>query len=84
MKLKTINEKQNVFFGRKEVELEIEHETAATPSKAALQQYIANENKKEAECIEIMSIISSKGSNISKSLVYIWDQKKTDELKKQG
>jgi ribosomal protein S24E len=76
------NEKTNSIFGRKELEIAIEH-SEATPSKAVLQQYIAKERGVDAECIEIKNIISMKGSSISKSIVYIWNEKKVQDLSKK-
>lgn len=83
MKVNFTKEKGNEIFGRKELELDIEHPEASTPSKAALQQYVAKEKGKEPECIEVMSILSGKGNSASKSVVYIWNEKKTDDLSKK-
>jgi len=83
MKVSFVAEKTNEIFGRKEVEVQIEHTKAATPSKAVLQQYISKESSKEPECVEIMSIMSGKGNTVSKSVVYLWNDKKTEDLSKK-
>lgn len=82
MKVTFSDEKINSLLERKELELEIEHSASPTPAKAALQQYISKEKNVEPERIEIMSIISSKGKNVSKSLVYVWNNKKVGDLSK--
>ena len=83
MKVNLKAEKTNEIFGREEMELEIEHPEASTPSKAALQQYISKEKGKDPECVEIINIISNKGNSLSKSSVYLWNEKKTEDLSKK-
>ncbi|MBI2579278.1 MAG: hypothetical protein HYW27_00065 [Candidatus Aenigmarchaeota archaeon] len=82
MKVRILSEKSNELLERKEIEAEIEHEDAPTPSKAALQQYVSKERGVDAAHVEIVSIFSSKGNRTSKSSVYIWNEKKADDLSK--
>ena len=82
MKLKFVSEKENKLLGRSEIEIEIEH-ADATPSKAALQQYIAKEKKKDVECVEVLNILTGKGIKMSKSSVNLWNEKKVKDLSKK-
>ncbi|MBI2173005.1 MAG: hypothetical protein HYT73_02215 [Candidatus Aenigmarchaeota archaeon] len=82
MKVKFVSEKENKLLGRSEMEIEIEH-ADATPSKAALQQYIAKEKKKDAECVEVLNILTGKGIKMSRSSVNLWNEKKVKDLSKK-
>ncbi len=82
MKVNFISENENKLLGRSEIEVEIEH-ADATPSKAALQQYIAKEKNKDVECVEIVSILTGKGTKTSKSSVNLWSEKKVKDLSKK-
>jgi ribosomal protein S24E len=83
MKINVINEKYNPFLKRKELEVSIEHETASTPSKAALQVLVSQEMKKPVEHIEIVNIYSSHGKPTSVSSIFLWDEKKVKDLSKK-
>ena len=82
MKITVVNEKDNPLFDRKELELEIDHENAATPSKAELQNSIASDRKAEIECVDIRNIFSDIGISRSKASVFVWKEKKVENLAK--
>jgi ribosomal protein S24E len=83
MKVEILSEKHNPFLRRKEIGIAIEHESASTPSKTALQAFLSKEMKKSAEHIEIVNIFSRHGKSVSLSSVYIWDDKKAKDLSKK-
>ncbi|MFH1420597.1 MAG: hypothetical protein ABIG30_01370 [Candidatus Aenigmatarchaeota archaeon] len=84
MKLDLLDEKDNCFLKRKELNMKIDHAGGATPSKAVMQQLIAKQFKKSVENIEIMNIYSLTGENASLSKIFIWQEKKSKEKKEQA
>lgn len=82
MKIEKISEKENPMLKRKELKIRIAHEKSATPAKAALQQLLANELKKDAEHIDIKNITSDVGKAMSFAKVFVWEEKKVDLSKK--
>ncbi len=76
MKLEVKNETYNRFLKRKELDLFIEHPEESTPSTANIQQLLAKQINAEVEKVEVKNIISSRGSPVSKSLIFVWDEKK--------
>jgi ribosomal protein S24E len=74
MKVNISEEKKNPFLKRKELTVDIDHESEASPSKAAVQQYLAKELKTEAEKIEIKSIFTDAGMPRSKARVFAWEE----------
>ena len=82
MKVNITNEKENPLLKRKELDIVIEHENEATPSKAALQQILSKQLGKEPEFIDIKNIFSDRGISSSKSLVFVWEEKKVEDLSK--
>lgn len=83
MKITVLSEKYNPYLKRKEMSIAIEHESAATPSKEALQSFMAKEIKKEHEHIEIVNIFSTFGKSKSVSTIFVWDEKKVPDLSKK-
>jgi len=65
MKLKIIEERENPFFNRVDVKVEVEHEGEATPSKAALMERLASRFKTKAEMVKIDYILTGKGKAVS-------------------
>ncbi len=80
MKIKVSEEKENVFLKRKELLVSIEHEKAATPNKAALQQLIAKQFSFRTESIEIKSIFSETGLSSSRAKIFVWSEKTVPDL----
>ena len=82
MKLSVINEKDNPLFKRKELQIEIDHDASATPSKAEVQLLMSKELKKSVENVDIRSIFSDSGISSSKAKVFLWEEKKVPDLSK--
>ncbi len=82
MKFNIESEKNNVYLKRKELVVKIDHTSESTPSMASLQQLMAKETKKEVEQIEVKDIFSEKGRAHAKSRVFVWDEKRVQDLSK--
>ena len=82
MKTSVINEKDNPLLKRKELHIDIDHDGSATPAKAELQQLLSKEFKKDVESVDIKNIFSDAGSSSSKATVFIWEEKKVEDLSK--
>lgn len=82
MKINIGEQKDNGLMKRKELNVVIDHGNEATPTKAAIQQLVAREVKKDVTNVEIVNIFSEFGKAKSKSTVYVWDEKKVDDLSK--
>jgi ribosomal protein S24E len=68
---------------RKEVVASVEHTTGATPSRASLQQALAQEWKVSAEQVDIKGIFTRVGRQASRIKVHVWQEKKVADLSKQ-
>ena len=68
---------------RKEVVGSVDHATVATPSRAALQQALAQQWNVKPEQVDVKSIITSTGRQASRIKVQIWDEPKMVDLSKQ-
>ena len=82
MKLAIKNEKNNPYLRRKELEVGIDHTSESTPSKAAIQQLLSKELRKEIEHIDIRDIFSGKGIANAKARVFVWEEPKAQDLSK--
>jgi len=82
MKIETRIEKENPFLNRKELEYIIEHASEKTPSKAALQQFLAKELGVDIEKVDIRKIFTLPGFQKSKCIAFIWNDKKVPDLSK--
>jgi small subunit ribosomal protein S24e len=82
MKIDIVNEKNNPLLKRKELSIEIEHDSAATPAKAALQHLLSKQLNKDLEFIDIRNIFSGGGVPKSKAKVFVWEEKKAQDLSK--
>ena len=82
MKVEIVKEKQNPFLKRLEIVVAIDHTKETTPKKMELQQWISKEKKKDVTSVEIIDIVSESGKPIATANVYIWDEKKVDDLSK--
>jgi len=79
MKIEIRHEKENPYLKRKEIMIEINHTAEPTPSKAALQEWLAKEKNVEKNRVEIKNIYSDIGRQHSKSSIFIWDEAKKIE-----
>jgi ribosomal protein S24E len=73
MKTKVIQEIENKLFSRKEINLEIDHKNAQTPSRAELYKFMSVKFKTPAEQIVLKKMKTGFGSNKSMLKLYIYD-----------
>jgi len=88
MEVKVIEEKDNVFLGRKDVKLEIIHHGQATPSMKKVEEIICEKFNTEPEKIIIRYIFTKTGIGESIVSVQIYNRKvreiKKEEEQKEG
>ena len=72
MELEVLEEKENPFFGRKELKIELKHASAPTPSKQELIKELASRYSLPEENIVVDYIFGRKGlaSSIAKVKLY--------------
>ena len=73
MKTKVIQETENKLFSRKEINLEIDHKNAQTPSRAELYKFMSVKFKAPAEQIVLKKMKTGFGSTKSMLKIYIYD-----------
>jgi ribosomal protein S24E len=84
MELVIKEEKENPFFKRKDLRLEIKHPNAATPSKKELMSELAKKFSVSEEQVLIDYIFTKKGISESIAKVKILEEKpKPKEIKKE-
>ena len=76
-----LEEKENPFFGRKELKINIKHPNLATPPKQNLLKELASKYSVPEENIIIDYIFSKKGLNESTAKVKIYKEKPKIEKK---
>lgn len=82
MKIDITKEKENPLLKRKEISVKIDHPEEATPSKAALQQLVAKQLNVEIEKTDVRYIFSGTGTASSRAAVFLWNEKKVEDLSK--
>jgi ribosomal protein S24E len=82
MKADITSERYNPFLKRKELVISIENPAEPTPRKAALQQLIAKQTKRDVENVEVLDVFSGSGAPKSIARVHVWDEKKVPDLSK--
>lgn len=80
MKIDIKEEKENPFMKRKEIWLNIDHSTAATPTKAALQQLVSKQFSHELTKTDVRQIFTETGMAKSRAKVFIWTEKEVPDL----
>jgi len=83
VKVNILETRENPLLKRKELICSIEHEGDPTPSKAAVQAYIAKTEKIKPKNVEVKKIFSPKGGINSKVLVYFWKEKEVPVLEEK-
>ncbi len=81
MKFSIIKESYNPFLKRKEIEIDLDHTSESTPSKAALEVVVAKELGVNVENIDIKNIFSRTGSSTARSKIFVLDIAKPKEVK---
>jgi ribosomal protein S24E len=75
MQLEVVDEKENKFFGRKDVMIKIKHEGKSTPSKADVVKELAERYKVDGSQILIDYIFTMHGIGESKAKIKILNEK---------
>lgn len=84
MEIEIIEEKDNIFFKRKELRLKLKHPKTSTPSKQEFTKELAAKYKAGEECIVIDYIFTKKGLGESEAKVKIYKEKpKIEKAKKE-
>ena len=73
MKTKVLQETENKLFSRKEINLEIDHNKAQTPSRVELYKFMSVKFKSPAEQIVLKKMKTEFGANKSLAKFYIYD-----------
>jgi small subunit ribosomal protein S24e len=71
--------RENPLLGRREVEVEVNHEGEPTPSKEDIKTRVAAENDLDAEKIEVETVYTGYGENTSLSNLKIYEEFEYDE-----
>jgi len=82
MDFEVLEEKENVFFGRKELQLSIKHPKLATPKKQELVKELSEKYSVPEEQVIIDFIFSKKGIAESIAKVKIYKEKPKIKQKK--
>ena len=82
MEFNVLEEKENSFFGRRELKLELKHATAATPAKQELIKELATKYSVSEENIVVDYIFTQKGSAKSVAKIKIYKEKPKVKEKK--
>lgn len=80
MKLEIKGDKKNPYLKRRELVAEIDHDKEATPSMAAVQQLAAKQLNADVAHVEVRNIYTGTGLAKSASQIFIWDEKKVEDL----
>jgi ribosomal protein S24E len=81
MEFNVIEEKENPFFGRKELKLELKHAAAATPAKQELIKELAAKYAVPEEHIVVDYIFTEKGLAKSVAKVKIYKEKPKEKTR---
>lgn len=71
--------RENPLLERRKVEVEVNHEGEQTPSEEDVKSRVAAENNLDASSIEVLSIYTGFGSNISKATLNVLEEFEYEE-----
>ncbi len=74
MKFKIQKEERNSLLKRLDLEVIIDHEGGATPSKESIRRKLSTEKDWDLNRIEVKFIHSIYGSPFSKGIIKVWDE----------
>jgi ribosomal protein S24E len=83
MEIEIIDEKDNVFFKRKELKVRLKHSKTSTPSKQELAKELAAKYNTEEDCVVIDYIFTKKGLGESEAKVKVYKEKPKVEKAKE-
>lgn len=72
MKITILSKKEDLFFGRTNVEFEVWHETLPTPKRDDVRALVAKEFEKDIKNVILISFTTAYGSNKSKGTAHIY------------
>jgi small subunit ribosomal protein S24e len=71
--------RENPLLGRREVEVEVDHDGETTPSKEDVKNRIAAENDIDTEKVEVEHIYTGYGKNTSRGILKVHEEFEYDE-----
>jgi ribosomal protein S24E len=71
--------KENPLLDRREVQVQVDHEGEGTPSEEDVKSRVAAENGLDEEEVEVDSIYTGFGKNISKAYLKVFEEFEYDE-----
>lgn len=71
--------RENPLLGRREVEVEVDHEGESTPSKEDIRDRIAAENDLDTDKVEVEHVYTGYGKNTSRGILKVYDEFEYDE-----
>lgn len=71
--------RENPLLGRREVEVEVEHDGEKTPSKEDVRNRVAAENDLDTEKVEVEHIYTGYGKNTSRGILKVHEEFEYDE-----
>jgi len=77
MKITILSKKEDLFFGRTNVEFEVWHETLPTPKRDDVRAALAKEFDKDIKNIILISFKTAYGSNKSKGTVHVYEKEES-------
>ena len=83
MEIEIADEKENIFFKRKELKVKLKHPKTSTPSKQELTKELEAKFNAEEDCIIIDYIFTKKGLGESEAKVKIYKEKPKVEKGKE-
>lgn len=84
MKFEVLNQKENLFLKRKEIEIGIDYEAGPAASKAVVSEFLQKNFSSAAESIEVVGIFSEHGVARGKARVRIWEGKAPEKKVKKN
>lgn len=75
IKIEVVDERENKFFKRKDINLKLDHNTVGTPSKKELVEKLAEKNNVDQTQVIVDYISTKKGATESVAHVKILDEK---------
>lgn len=79
MKAQITSVKENPLLGRREVSVTVNHEEESTPSKEDVKSRIAAENNLDEDEVEVVTVKTGFGSNVSKAELKVYQEFEYDE-----
>jgi ribosomal protein S24E len=79
-----LEDKENTFFKRRELKVEIPHEGKQTPSKQEVIKEVSEKYSVPPELVSIDYILTKKGTNVALAKIKIYKEKKEEKSETQA